>query len=177
MLVVGVYFLFALLPSFISFPQYQEQDYIARHLKEDREWASKSGLSAASIRKLRLLAGVSDESDTLIDSVDAKGLRSRNQLLLVTTSGNGHCLDLYVFEQRRKDHRLIWSATGMPGGAGFCRESSYNPEAYVRSGKIVVKIPVFDYQKGAQKSTDFHTYDWTGKSYRYESRRSVRVRK
>ncbi len=177
MLIVGFYFSLALLPSFISFAQVQQQDYVARHLKEDREWARKSCLSTASIRKLRLLAGVPDESDTLIDSVDTKRLRSRNQILVVTTSGNGHCLDLYVFERRRKDHRLIWSATGMPSGAGFCRESSYNPEAYVRRGKIVVKIPVFDYQSGVRKSTDFYSYAWSGNSYRYVSRRSVRVRK
>jgi hypothetical protein len=179
LLIVGAYFLLALLsaPNLAAFAQYQEQDYVVRHLKEDREWARKSGLSAAAVRKLRLLAQVPDDSDTLIDSLDVKSLHSRNQILLVTTSGNGHCLDLYVFERRRTGYRLIWSATEMPSGAGYCRESPYNPEAYARAGKIVVKIPVFDYQRGVPKATDFYTYAWSGKSYRYVGRRSVKARK
>jgi len=176
--IVRAFFLLALLfaPNLVAFAQYQEQDYVARHLKEDREWARKTGLSAKSVRKLRLLADVPDDSDTLIDSLDAKSLRSRNQILLVTTSGNGHCLDLYVFE-RRKDCRLVWSATEMPSGAGHCRESPYNPEVFVWAGRIVVKIPVFDYRRGVPKATDFYTYAWNGRSYRYAARRSVKVGK
>lgn len=175
--IVGASFLFTLLSTsnLGASAQYQDQDYVARHLKEDREWARKSSLPAAAVRKLRLLAGVPDDSDTLIDSLDAKTLRSRNQILFVTTSGNGHCLDLYVFERRRDGYRLIWSATEMPGGAGYCRESPYNPEAYARSGKLVVKIPVFDYRRGVPKVTDFYTYVWNGKSYRYAGMRSAKV--
>ena len=155
----------------VALAQYQEQDYVARHLKEDREWARKSGLRTTDVRKLRLLANTPDDSDTLVDNLDAKSLRSRNQILLVTTSGNGHCLDLYVFERGIKTFRLIWSATGMPGGAGYCRESSNDPEAYVRSGRIVVKIPVFDYRRAVPKATHFYTYNWNGKSYRYRGSR------
>jgi hypothetical protein len=176
--IISSSFLLALLSSSpVALAQYQEQDYVVRHLKEDREWARKSGLRGADIRKLRLLAGTPDDSDTLIDSIDAKSLRSRNQILLVTTSGNGHCLDLYVFGRGIKNYRLIWSAIGMPSGAGYCRESSNDPAAYVRSGRIVVKIPVFDYRRGAPKATDFYTYIWNGKSYRYVGRRSVKIRK
>ena len=179
LLIIGISFLLTFLsaPNLNAFAQYQEQDYVARHLKEDREWARKSGLSVAVVRNLRLLSDVPDDSDTLIDSIDAQSLRPRNQVLLVTASGNGHCLDLYVFERRRKDYRLIWSATEMPSGAGYCREGPYNPEAIVRAGKIVVKIPVFDYQRGVPKGTDFYTYVWNGKSYRYAGRRSVKTRK
>jgi hypothetical protein len=176
--ILGSSLLLALLSSsLVALAQYQQQDYVARHLKEDRELARKSGLLVADIRKLRLLADIPDDSDALIDSLNAKSLRSRNQVLLVTTSGNGHCLDLYVFEHRRKDFRLIWSATAMPGGAGYCRESSNDPEAYVQAGRIVVKIPVFDYQRGVPKATDFYTYNWNGKSYRYGGSRSVKMRK
>ena len=176
--IIGPSLLLALLSSnLVALAQYQKQDYVARHLKEDREWAHKSGLPIADILKLRLLADTSDDSDTLIDSLDAKSLRSRNQVLLVTTSGNGHCLDLYVFERGVKNYRLIWSATGMPSGAGYCRESSNDPAAYVQSGRIVVKIPVFDYRRGVPKATDFYTYIWNGRSYRYGGSRSVKMRK
>jgi hypothetical protein len=159
-----------------AFSQYKAQDYVVRHLKEDKDWARKTGLSSTAVRKLRLLANVPDDSDTLIDSLDAKSLRSRNQILLVTTSGNGHCLDLYIFKRGSSNDRFIWSATEMPDGAGYCRASSYNPEAYARAGKIVVKIPVFDYQRGTPAGTDFYTYVWDGKIYQYGGSRRIGVR-
>jgi hypothetical protein len=65
----------------------------------------------------------------------------------------------------------------MPSGAGYCRESSYNPEAYVKSGRIVVRIPVFDYQRGVPKATDFYTYAWNGRSYQYVGSSSVKMRR
>jgi hypothetical protein len=178
-LIIKSSFLLVLLSAsnLVAHAQYQEQDYVARHLKEDREWARKIGLAASTVRKLRLLADVPDDSDALIDSNDAKRLRSRNQLLLVTASGNGHCLALYVFERRRTDYWLIWSATEMHNGAGYCRESPYNPQAYVQSGRIVVRVPVFDYQRGVPKATDFYTYVWNSGSYQYAGRHSVKVRR
>ena len=162
--------------SVVAVSQYKAQDHVVRHLKEDQEWARKTGLSSAAVRKLRLLTEVSDDSDTLIDKLDARSLRSRNQILLVTTSGNGNCLDLYIFKRGNSDYRLIWSATEMPGGAGYCRASSYNPEASARAGKIVVKIPVFDYRRGVPQASDFYTYVWDGKIYRYAAKWPARVR-
>jgi hypothetical protein len=67
LLIIGSSFLL-LSSSLVALAQYQEQDYAARHLKEDREWARKAGLSSADIRKLRLLADTPDDSDTLIES-------------------------------------------------------------------------------------------------------------
>jgi hypothetical protein len=161
----------------VSAAQFQEQDYVARHSKEDREWARKTGLSAQAVRNLRLLADVPDDSDTLIDHIDARNLRARNQVLLVTTSGNGHCLELFVFARRGTRHKLIWSATEMPSGAGYCRQSSHNPEAYVtRSGSIVVKIPAFDYKKLKPEATDFYFYVWNGGVYKYAGNQAVSAR-
>jgi hypothetical protein len=54
--IISSSFLLALLSwNPVALAQYQEQDYVARHLKEDREWARNSGLPVADIRKLRLL--------------------------------------------------------------------------------------------------------------------------
>jgi len=164
-------------PALSVSAQYQEQDYVARHLKEDREWSRKTGLSAEAVRSLRLLADVPDDSDTLIDHIDARNLRARNQVLLVTTSGNGHCLDLYVFARRGKRHKLIWSATEMPSGSGYCRQSSHNPEAYVAgNGNIVVKIPAFDYKKLKPEPTDLYFYVWNGRTYKFAGNRAVSAR-
>jgi hypothetical protein len=147
--------------------QYQEQDWVARHIKEDRQWAQKTGLSSAEVRKLRSLADVPDDSDTLIDSLIVKGLRARNHILLVTTSGNGHCLDLFVFLRKGDGLQRIWAESEMPDGGGFCRASPYNPVAYVsRSGKIIVRIPVFDMIKRKPKATWFYAFVWNGKTYK-----------
>jgi hypothetical protein len=147
--------------------QYQEQDWAARHAKEDREWARKTGLSAAEVRDLRLLADVPDDSDTLIDNLIVKGLRARNHILLVTTSGNGHCLDLFVFLRKGNEFERVWAEGEMPDGGGFCRASPYNPVAYVtRRGKIVVKVPVYDYSKGKPKAPYYYAFVWNGKTYK-----------
>jgi hypothetical protein len=103
-----------------------------------------------------------------IDNLDTETLRARDHILLITASGNGHCLQLTVFARERDDFRLVWSVTGTPSGAGFCRESPINPQAYATpDGKLVVKVPVFDYSKGAAKATDFYTYIWNGKAYEF----------
>jgi hypothetical protein len=153
--------------SFVAVAQYQRQDYVARHLKEDREWARKTGLSAAAVRKLRLLADVPDDSDTLIDNLVVNRLRARNHILLVTTSGNGHCLDLYVFVRKGNDFQRIWAESEMADGGGFCRASPSNPSAYVDSGgKIIVKVPVFDYIKDKPKAPYLYAFVWNGKTYK-----------
>jgi hypothetical protein len=145
-----------------------EQDWGARHQEEDRVWASRTGLMPEQVRELRLMADAPDDMNAYIDNLDTETLRARNHILLVTASGNGHCLQLAVFEREGDDFELIWSVTGTPDGAGFCRESPNNPEAYATpDGKLVVKVPVFDYSKGAAKATDFYTYIWNGKAYEF----------
>lgn len=155
--------------------KFQEQDWVARLRKEDREWARKAGLSPEAMRKMRLSAGVPDDVADYVDYIDAKSLRARKHILFVIAGGgNGHCLSLYIF--RRTNYRLLWSAPGMPSGAGYCRESPYNPKAYVaRGGKIVVKIPVFDYERGKAEAIDYYTYVWTGRTYKFAGSRTVKV--
>ena len=135
-----------------------------RRVREDYLWSRKSGLSKSAIREMRLLADVTDDSSELIDFVDAKSLRHRKQVLLVTADGNGHCLALYVFE-RKKRYERVWSSAQLPGGGGYCRESPVNPKVYVKAGKIVVTIPVFDYQQNVSKPDNLYVYKWNGKTY------------
>lgn len=152
-----------------------EDVWVARHRREDREWARKNGLSLSEARRLRLMAGVPDDSADYVDTVDASSLRRRGQVLVVSAGGNGHCLCLHVFSRRGGRLKRVWSAEGAPDGAGFCRASPTNPSAYVNARKdIVVKIPVFDYKRRVNIGSDLYTFKWNGRTYRYGGVRSAR---
>ncbi|HEV8482246.1 MAG TPA: hypothetical protein VGV87_01700 [Blastocatellia bacterium] len=148
---------------------------------EDSKWARKSGLTQEEIRKLRKLTGVEgDRAAGYIDSIDTHSLSSHNQILLVTAGGNGHCLNLYVFARAAGGFRSIWAAEEK----GYCRESPDSPEAYVTpSGRIVVKIPVYDNRKQLTKEQIFipthGPAKLTGMWVRdlYETNRSARGKK
>lgn len=149
------------------------QDWVARHQEEDRVWADRTGLIPEQVRQLRLMADVPDDEAAYIVNLDTENLKTRNHILLVTAGGNGHCLELVVLERKGDGFQRMWSVAGTPGGAGFCRESPTNPEAYATTnGEIVIKIPVFDYNKGTGKATDLYTYVWNGKSYEFTASKS-----
>ncbi len=154
----------------------QDQDWIARHQEEDRAWASRTSLTPEQVRKLRLASDVPDDEAAYIDNIETEGLRSRNHILLVTAGGNGHCLELIIFERKGDDFQRIWSIAEMPSGAGFCRESPLDPQAYAApNGEIIVKVPVFDYNKGVAKATNFYTYKWSGKTYEFAGSTTKRM--
>jgi hypothetical protein len=143
-----------------------KQKLVARHHDEDRLWADRTNLTPEQVRYLRLMSDVPDDEEAYIDNLDTENLKKLNHVLLVTASGNGHCLELTVFERERDEFQRVWSTDGTPSGAGFCRESPRDPEAFASTdGRIVVKIPIFDYNKRTDKSTDIYTYVWTGKKY------------
>ena len=156
----------------------QLQGWAARLQEDDQTWAHRSGLSVTQVRRLRLVAGVTNDNNAFIDHLDVRGLRARNHILLVTAAGNGHCLELSVFQRRGSSFRRLWSVSGMQDGAGFCRGSPRNPEAYVtRDARIRVKIDYADYEALlANVETEYFTYVWNGRTYRLVSRRRVRNR-
>lgn len=142
------------------------QDLVGRHLEEDRVWAGRTDLTPEQVRHLRLMSDVSDDEAAYIDNLDTQNLKKLNHVLLVTASGNGHCLELTVFVRKGDDFQRVWSTEETPSGAGFCRESPKNPEAFASAdGRIVVNVPVFDYNKGTTKSADIYVYAWNGKTY------------
>jgi len=116
------------------------------------------------VREMRMRAGVDDESNEHIDFVDAKSLAHRKQVLLVMAGGNGHCLGLFVF-QNYAPYDLVWSTEEVSGGAGMCRESPLNPKALVSAGRVVVQIPVFDYQRNVSKGSNVYRFEWNGQTY------------
>lgn len=143
-----------------------KQDSIARHREEDRLWADRTNLKPEQVRLLRLMSDVSDDEEEFIDNLDTQSLKKLNHVLLVTASGNGHCLNLIVFERKINEFQRVWSTNQTPSGAGFCRESPKNPEAFASAdGDIAVKVPVFDYNKGIDKTANIYVYAWNGETY------------
>jgi len=147
------------------------QDLVARHREEDFVWADRTNLTVEQVRRLRLMANAPDNEAVYIDNLDTHNLKKLNHVLLVTTRGNGHCLGLVVFHRKGDDFQQVWSTDETPNGAGFCRESPKNPEASASAdGTITVRIPVFDYNKGNNKSADIYVYAWNGKTYDFISK-------
>jgi hypothetical protein len=145
-----------------------DEGWIARHQKEDRLWASRTGLTPEQVRELRLMADVPDDEAVYIDNLDTKTIQARNQVLMVTVGGNGHCLELVIFNREGDNFQRIWSVAETPSGGGLCRESPIDPEAYATSdGRLLVKIPIFDWSKGATAGADIYTYSWNGKDYEF----------
>ncbi len=127
-------------------------------------------------RLWRAATGVDEEgSGAEIELVDVASLRSRGHLLFVSASGNGHCLDLYVFADTGKDDKPFWTLSELPGGAGgICHEQLLPyPAAYARAGDIVVQMPtgaawvkrdrLGDYP--ASTALMVYTYRWNGSTY------------
>lgn len=78
-------------------------------MREDRVWAGRTGLSPRQIEHLRLAAGISNDSDSFVENLDATGLRARNQILLVGVSGTGLCLTVHVLSQSEGHISEVWS--------------------------------------------------------------------
>lgn len=131
--------------------------WITIHRADDAFWAKRTGLSSAQIRAMRLKAEIPDDYvGGRIELVDAKGLRSRDQILFVMAEGNGHCLTAYVFSKGE----IIWSSDEFPGVGGLCRNNFVGEaKMRVRSRELVATFP-----KDELLETEV-AYHWDGSTY------------
>lgn len=152
----------------------------AWHRQEWVTWSNKTGLPVKIIERLwRTTMGSDDEASFVdgIEMVDAASLRSRNHVLFVTTGGNGHCLDLYVFGNSGKDDKPLWKLSALPNDVGgICHEQMLPyPTAYARpTGDIVVQVPTGAAWVKRERLGDYpvstalmvYTYRWNGSTYK-----------
>src|SRR5687768_7875001 len=54
-----------------------DEEILARHFAEDRDWASRTGLEEEQVRELRLKTGIEDDFHDYIELIDAECFRSR----------------------------------------------------------------------------------------------------
>jgi hypothetical protein len=148
-------------------------------------WAGKTGLSADRIATMWRRAMGEDAEERFgegIETIDARSLRKRNQILFVTSAGNGHCLHLYIFRNSPKNSQPLWEEDRLPNGGGICHEQLMPyPTAYASpKGEIIVQVPTAAaWVKRDAPLNDYpistalmiYAYRWNGTTYRLASSR------
>jgi hypothetical protein len=159
----------------------------ASHRQERISWSNKTGLPLKTVDHLwnaTIGSGADDLFDNGIETVDAASLRNRKQVLFVTTGGNGHCLDLYVFGNSGNDENFLWTLSELPNdGGGICHEQMlpYPTASATLTGDIVVQVPtaaawvkregVGNYQ--VSTALMVYTYRWNGATYKLARARRI----
>jgi hypothetical protein len=157
---------FLFLPSSIATAQSTE---LARmHAQDDATWATRSGLNADEIRKLRTLAGASDDSSDFIDSVDAKTLTPYQLVLFATASGTARCVNFWLFSKTDGDYGVFWKPEDGGEDLNFCADPKcQTPVVHAKPNRdIEVDIP--STHKGKCVSGSYAFLKWTGSTYSYK---------
>jgi hypothetical protein len=139
------------------------------HAKNDAEIAQQSGLKIADVRKLRELAGVSDESTDLIDSIDTSILAEHGLVVLARHGGTAVCVNFWVFARTDGIFKEIWNS-GEAGdeAASFCADPKCSmPAVKVRNNRdVVVEIPSYRGGRCAVRSEGIFLWNGTGYTYK-----------
>ena len=150
----------------------------SRHEREDREWARKSGLTAADVRTIRLLAGMTDTSSGWIGGLDAESLKARGQVLFAEF-GNGHCFGAHVLVRKPEGFAEVWSLNDEPrppwtsGGtrsrsaSGLCLQApGKGPSVHAEGGdRIVLEVPVLADPFLRTTPVNRYRFAWNGRTY------------
>jgi hypothetical protein len=139
------------------------------HAKNDAEIAQQSGLKLAEVRKLRELAGVSEESTDLIDNIDTTILTKQGLVVLATHGGSAACVNFWVFSRTDGIFKEIWNS-GEAGdeAASFCADPKCSmPAVKVRNNRdVVVEIPSYRGGRCAVRSEGIFLWNGTGYTYK-----------
>lgn len=111
-------------------PQYDEAYWRQFHTSDDATWSKRSRLSRSLIRKLRIKAGVSDETPEArvydIKTLPPQGDRQR--FLISVAAGNGNCVQIFILERERQVIKRTASIEGFPNKSGICRDGKFSPQ-------------------------------------------------
>jgi hypothetical protein len=139
------------------------------HSKNDVEIAKQSGLKLADVRRLRELAGVSDDSTDLIDSIDTSVLAEHGLVVLARHGGTAVCVNFWVFARADGIFKEIWNS-GEAGdeAASFCADPKCAmPAVKVRSNRdVIVEIPSYHGGHCAVRSEGIFLWNGTGYTYK-----------
>lgn len=153
-----------------------DPNWPAFHATDLARSSHKSGLSTTVLKELLRAAGREGDYDYKIGDVDAKSLKKRGQVLVVTYDfGTGHCMTVYAIDTRTPYYRKVWEAGGTESG-DFCTDSILGaPTASVGSeGTILVKLPVSNGVVPLSRENSVLLvvdYVWTGETYQLHSER------
>ncbi len=152
------------------------QDWKQVHRADESKWAKETGLDPGTIHKLWRQASRAPnekDDDSRIAGLDAEGLSDRNQLLLVTYSGEKNCLTLTVFRRYSgSTFSKLWSVEQAPDGQGFCDSPFGNASADVVKSVIQVRVPQAPDASNGFANYVVYDYDWNGLTYKFKEKRS-----
>jgi len=167
-----VVFGFLLASAMVLFAQTENVWGQTPQQQDEREWASKTGLSPFTVHQLwRLASHFADtaDDDSRIELLDISGL-GHDQTLLVTSSGSEHCVSLTVF-QKKTGYLKIWAENQESDEMGLCNAGTH---VSADNGKILVSMPSKgeSAEVGRTEYTQYE-YEWTGKTYRFTGTRKM----
>lgn len=149
-----------------------QEDFTAVHREDFARWAQLTGLSPAGIHRMwRSTSHYASEADddSSIDLVDVSSLRSRKQILMVTSAGLPRCVTVAVFSSQSPAFRKVWQAEQAANGSGFC-DMLGSPAAVnvAQSGDIEITVAV-PREETNLPEVHAYTYRWDGSSYRLDT--------
>jgi hypothetical protein len=151
------------------------QDWKQVHKADEAKWAKATRLDPGTIHKLwRLASRAANEKDddSRIADMDVEGLAERNQVLLVTYTGEKNCLTLTVFrEYSATSFSKVWSVEQGPDGQGFCDSPFGNASADVVKSVIQVRVPQAPDASNGYANYLVFDYEWNGLTYRFTGKR------
>jgi hypothetical protein len=143
--------------------------WVSFHQNNDRFWATRSGLPVEDVRRLRLAARIQDDQPSdPIELIDSRSL-GRGQVLLVTNTGDLHCLNVELYGRRWNNaFRKLWSVDATPTNKAFCRPRTCRKPSVsvVKKGEISVMLPrAVSPADIACDENEVLTYKWRKRSY------------
>jgi hypothetical protein len=156
------------------------QDWKQVRRADEAKWAKTTRLDPRTIHKLwRQASHVANENDdeSRIADIDVEGLSERNQILLVTYTGEKNCLTLTVFRQySTTTFSKVWSVEQGPDGQGFCDSPFGDASADVMKSVIQVRVPQAPDASNGYANYAVLEYEWNGLTYRFTGKRAEQGR-
>src|ERR1035438_4433530 len=156
------------------------QDWKQVRRADEIKWAKTTRLDPRTIHNLwRQASRAVNENDdeSRIADLDVEGLAERNQVLLVTYTGEKNCLTRTVFRQySATTFSKVWSVGQGPDGQGFCDSAFGNAGADVVKGVIQVRVPQAPDASNGYANYVVFDYEWNGLTYRFTGKRAEQGR-
>jgi hypothetical protein len=158
------------------------QDWKQVRKADEAKWAKETRLDPGTIHKLwrqasRAANDKDKDDDSRIADLDVEGLAERNQVLLVTYTGEKNCLTLTVFRQySATTFSKLWSVEQGPDGQGFCDSPFGNASADVVKSVIEVRVPQAPDASNGYANYAVFDYEWNGITYRFTGKRAEQGR-
>jgi hypothetical protein len=146
----------------------QSTELAKMHAQDDAAWAAHSGLGADKIRKLRVDAGVSDDSLDFIDNVDARTLALYQLVLFATYAGTARCVNLWLFSPVGDDYKALWKPEDGGEELNFCADPKCKTPVVKARPNRDVEIDIPSMHKGRCVSGSYALLKWSGSTYSYK---------